>query len=216
MKFYVILFFISNAFSMSKSLDSLPGPKPVFTKEDTRSVAEIYIDSIKGTYKPGIYDGVTEPKKLPDLMENRKTLLGIDSNNDGVRDDIEIYINRHFENDYDREIYKQFFRRGSHYFRNGKKMTLEQLQNEIDGFHQDLECDRYIAEFGYLKNVEESRNRTFNEYGLLFDTDARSKFLDEDTRKIRSSGSGVGTGAEAYKYCPASIKKKYPMKKKVK
>jgi hypothetical protein len=39
------------------------------------------------------FDGYDEPP-IPDREENEKTLLGVDSNNNGLRDDVEIWINR--------------------------------------------------------------------------------------------------------------------------
>lgn len=48
------------------------------------------------------FNGKLEPP-APDPIENDKTLLGIDSNNDGVRDDVERWINRKANNN-------QFFR----------------------------------------------------------------------------------------------------------
>lgn len=215
---WLIIFFgtIFSYGSFPQCVDCGPGSGIEFVKKETRSVAEIYIESIKKTYKPKVYDGVAEPKQLPNLEENRKTLLGIDSNKDGVRDDIEIYINRHFNQDYDREIYKKFFRRGTHFLKNAKTMTLVQVQNEINGFMQDLECDRYIAEFGYLNNIEDAKTMNFNQDKLLYDTEMRYNLYNEAIRKLRSSESGISTGTEAFKYCPKSIQKKYPMKKKVK
>jgi hypothetical protein len=40
-----------------------------------------------------VFDGEVEPA-MPDPSENDKTLLGIDSNKNGIRDDIDIWINR--------------------------------------------------------------------------------------------------------------------------
>jgi hypothetical protein len=40
-----------------------------------------------------IFDGELEPA-MPDKKENDKTILGIDSNKNGIRDDIDIWINR--------------------------------------------------------------------------------------------------------------------------
>jgi hypothetical protein len=39
-----------------------------------------------------VFDGEVEPV-FPDEADNNKTLLGIDSNNNGVRDDLDIWIN---------------------------------------------------------------------------------------------------------------------------
>ena len=56
-----------------------------------------------------IFDGVVEPD-FPDEKENNKTLEGVDSNNDGVRDDIEIWINRTAEDEYVRWSMKDYYR----------------------------------------------------------------------------------------------------------
>jgi hypothetical protein len=40
-----------------------------------------------------VFDGEVEPA-FPNESENDKTILGIDSNNNGIRDDIDIWINR--------------------------------------------------------------------------------------------------------------------------
>ena len=46
-------------------------------------------------YSRNMVDGKLEPPE-PGFFENDKTIGGIDSNNDGVRDDIERWINREF------------------------------------------------------------------------------------------------------------------------
>lgn len=40
-----------------------------------------------------VFDGVLEPV-MPDKKENAKTILGIDENQNGIRDDVDIWINR--------------------------------------------------------------------------------------------------------------------------
>ncbi|MDD4975994.1 MAG: hypothetical protein PHY93_16675 [Bacteriovorax sp.] len=40
-----------------------------------------------------IFDGEAEPP-IPNRFENDRTILGIDSNNNGIRDDVDIWINR--------------------------------------------------------------------------------------------------------------------------
>ena len=46
-----------------------------------------------------VFDGIVEPD-FPEETENNKTLEGIDSNGDGLRDNIEIWINRVSEDKY--------------------------------------------------------------------------------------------------------------------
>ncbi len=58
---------------------------------------------------PKVFDGFTEPP-MPDNQLNDATLLGIDSNHDGIRDDVEIWINRNIEDKNLRLIFKQMAR----------------------------------------------------------------------------------------------------------
>lgn len=52
-------------------------------------------------------DGEIEPP-FPDEKENDKTILGVDINNNGVRDDVEIWINRTFKYSDQRKALKQY------------------------------------------------------------------------------------------------------------
>ncbi|MBC7430197.1 MAG: hypothetical protein H7336_16405 [Bacteriovorax sp.] len=66
--------------------------------------------------KPSLaFDGAVEPK-FPDEEENNKTLEGVDSNHDGVRDDIEIWINRTAEDEYVRASLKESYRKQIDFF----------------------------------------------------------------------------------------------------
>ncbi|MGZ3790654.1 MAG: hypothetical protein ACXVCQ_19175, partial [Bacteriovorax sp.] len=65
-----------------------------------------------------IFDGEKEPSGI-NLIKNNWTLLGVDSNNNGVRDDVEIWANRTVKN--------KFLRRGFKYY--AKILRLEQIAN---------------------------------------------------------------------------------------
>lgn len=54
-----------------------------------------------------VFDGVTEPE-IPDLGDNNKTIYGIDKNNNSIRDDIEIWINRVALNYNERMMMRQY------------------------------------------------------------------------------------------------------------
>lgn len=54
------------------------------------------------------FDGVVEPD-FPDEKLNNDTLEGVDSNKDGVRDDVEIWINRVAEDEYVRLSLKHLY-----------------------------------------------------------------------------------------------------------
>ena len=57
--------------------------------------------------EPQVFDGELEPR-MPDDDENDKTLEGIDANKNGIRDDVEIYINRRFDDPDYRRAFKQY------------------------------------------------------------------------------------------------------------
>lgn len=54
-----------------------------------------------------VFDGEIEPP-FPDREENDKTILGVDVNNNGVRDDVDIWINRTFMYADQRKALKQY------------------------------------------------------------------------------------------------------------
>jgi hypothetical protein len=54
------------------------------------------------------FDGFIEPD-FPDEDENNKTLEGVDLNKDGVRDDVEIWINRTANDQYVRAAMKDYY-----------------------------------------------------------------------------------------------------------
>jgi hypothetical protein len=73
-------------------------------------IKKIKLAEKKGGTSNPIYDGFVEPD-FPDENENIKTLKGVDSNRDGVRDDIEIWINRTAEDLYVRSALKESYRK---------------------------------------------------------------------------------------------------------
>jgi len=178
-----------------------------------RDRVEPFLKNLKPNYKPQVVDGVMEPAVFPDLDEDQKTLVGIDSNHDGVRDDMEIFINRNFPYDYERETYKQFFKRAPHFFNNYKTMSRQELINEGNGFMRDTECFRYIN--GMLKLPESKEVSTFSEFSTLHNTNLREEPLNFKARILAGEtyGSGIGTETEAFYTCPEKIQLKYPLKK---
>lgn len=56
--------------------------------------------------EPKYFDGELEPR-MPSNWANDSTLAGIDANNNGVRDDVEIWINRRWDNSNLRKGFKQ-------------------------------------------------------------------------------------------------------------
>lgn len=64
------------------------------------------LESKKAHPEITVFDGDIEPP-MPDLSENNSTLSGIDSNKNGLRDDVEIWINRTYSDPNIRMAMKQ-------------------------------------------------------------------------------------------------------------
>ncbi len=105
-----------------------------------RDRVEPFLKELKANYKPQIVDGVLEPKEFPDLEEDKKSLEGIDSNHDGVRDDIEIFINRNFNTWVERDNLKNEFRRAPGFYSNYKKMSIDEFIKYSSNTSEDNTC----------------------------------------------------------------------------
>ena len=73
-------------------------------------IKKIKLEEKKLGKSPPIFNGITEPN-FPNEKQNNETFKGLDSNNDGVRDDIEIWINRIAEDEFVREALKEYYRK---------------------------------------------------------------------------------------------------------
>jgi len=73
-----------------------------------------------------IFDGEVEPA-MPDSYENNKTVLGIDSNKNGIRDDVDIWINRTGLDYNERMAMRQYARAKQFWL----KVCTENLINEV-------------------------------------------------------------------------------------
>lgn len=83
-----------------------------------------------------IFDGDPEPKRPP-LEESVKGVFGVDSDDDGVRDDVEIWINRYFDDSLKRKAYKEYYRHHALklvYTQNKEREKLEEVVDESDTF----------------------------------------------------------------------------------
>lgn len=83
-----------------------------------------------------IFDGEVEPLRPP-LKEGMEGVFGIDANNNGVRDDVEIWINRKFDDPLKRKAYKEMYRFRALFMSlalSGKRDELEALDEEYGLF----------------------------------------------------------------------------------
>jgi hypothetical protein len=113
-----------------------------------------------------VYDGITEPD-FPDRDLNDSTLEGVDSNGDGVRDDVEIWINRTAEAESIRKSKKDVFRA---YFNTLNAIKESRPEKEVHELMVDIlqerECHSYtmlpfkkyyFKKYGYDGSIRFSR-----------------------------------------------------------
>lgn len=103
MKFFFLLLLF---FLLQSCFSKKTPPKP---HDPSRPKHFLQFYYPKATYTPGVYDGNPEPP-YPDLDEDVKTLEGIDADKDGLRDDLEIWINRISKDENERNLWRQTVR----------------------------------------------------------------------------------------------------------
>ena len=162
----------------------------IYNKDYGKSEAEL-----DGDVKAEPYTGLLP--EAPDMEENDATLLGIDSNNNGVRDDIEIEIVDRFGDD--KNLVEAFFasNRSSQYaysLAENDMLTEENIQKIMDNVHYDIKCSAlYFRKSKYVNNYEDFYNAYKDIENNLLDTSKRKKI----EKKIAHSFLGGGGYTDA-------------------
>jgi len=172
-----------------------------------------FLKELKPHYKPQKVDGVIEPEKFPDLLEDQKTLIGIDLNHDGVRDDMEIFINRNFDNQVERENLKNEIKRTANFYMNYKKMTLDEFIMYESNDSADMNCIDYGIKYLGLKYSSEYVN--YRSVEAIYNTKERSSTYSYFSTQL--AGRAYGDGYEdkkIFESCKNKIDEK--IKQKVK
>jgi hypothetical protein len=178
-----------------------------------RDRVEPFLRELKPNYKPQIVDGVMEPAVFPDLEEDQETLVGIDSNKDGVRDDMEIFINRNFKYDYEREALKGDYKRAPYYFKNYKKLTADEKVVFESNYNEEQKCLTYAYE--YLKLPISPEIRKYMGTASLYNTDKRKDAFNYEYQSMSGKIYGEGYGdPKVYSSCKKRIDDKYNLKSK--
>lgn len=87
--------------------------------------------SIPKTSGKDVFDGDPEPKRPP-IEEAMKGVFGVDSDDDGVRDDVEIWINRYFDDPLKRKAYKEHYRHHALKLAYTKNKEMDKLESFVD------------------------------------------------------------------------------------
>jgi hypothetical protein len=131
-----------------------------------KPIEDIKMKEVKNGVPNPVYDGVREPD-FPDRSLNNSTFEGIDSNGDGVRDDVEIWINRTAEDESIRKSKKDVYRAYFNILTAVKESQPEkEVHERVVDFLQELEChsytmwpleDHYYKKYGYNGSIHYSK-----------------------------------------------------------
>ena len=128
----------------------------------------IFLISCEEKYEPFEVDGNLQPP-MPSKEERDKTILGVDSDNDGLRDDVEILINKIGDTRNRREALRQKHRyyqmAVSAYLTGEKKKALEK-------FLKSVESGTCISAF--YKSIVEGRSYSRRLNSLTMNTKERT------------------------------------------
>jgi hypothetical protein len=104
-------------------------------------IIKIKLAEKKSGIKNKLYNGIQEPD-FPDIGLNYKTIEGIDANHDGVRDDVEIWINRTSENEYIALAMKDYYRQKLNMFLKAaeRKISPELFLREEEKVTNSVSC----------------------------------------------------------------------------
>ena len=207
----IISFFIFPSCSYWKVLDYYDMVDPVRIKKQEEKGKIVF------------YDGEQEPP-WPNYLKNNTSIEGVDSNNNGVRDDVEIWINRTYNNSYNlRKATKSLARtthalllslKQYHDFRNkineksilviAEKMKGEKL-NVNNKIHQrDIAhvCLSFLLDFNNPNKIGNSDPREQIEWLEFYSTEERGDMYYYTLRGILFVGAGSGLPlCESWKVC---------------
>jgi hypothetical protein len=147
-------------------------------------------------------DDDPEPS-MPDMKKNEETVAGIDADNDGIRDDVEIWINRNFKTANERRAFKQYANVQMQWIikkQNGG--TDEDMRNMHQPLRDAMGCNSFVTKtFGDIKFNE---MRTIEELlrQLVIDTELRARVSIQ--ADIASRGGGATSELafyDEYKLC---------------
>lgn len=154
-----------------------------------------------------VFDNFAEP---PIPTVNGDILFGVDTNQNNIRDEIEIWINRKFDKKNERMATRQMAMDLTYLLQMAKENSTEKTSHASSIIYTTGQCLSFI--FGYKKS-EEVRDALI---GLTFNTKKRDDFfqsINMHTLNIGSVVDGMLVG-EGYKGCNFEIEDKDDLIKK--
>lgn len=140
------------------------------------------------------FDGETEPL-FPDYQKNNSNFEGIDTNSNGVRDDVEIWINRSLKDSNVRKALKDLAKYTQ--LEAGEKNSVKSVEYLLKRY-KAAECYDYVA----INEKENGLIAFANMKSLLFNNVFRIKY------SFREAGYGdiENLKLPSYEYCSFQIK----------
>ena len=157
-----------------------------------------------------VIDGKLEPP-YPDSSENDKTIGGIDSNGDGVRDDVERWINRKFSKDKQynlRQVYKQFARETELLLLPCENLSRDKLRKRFLATMKASECAAFIyyvlkEDAGGMGKVNKVTNDITDK---IVNTDERKKQFRKSQAKFHLMKFSISSSSERQKQCDFELR----------
>lgn len=144
----------------------------------------------KESYTPGVYDGNPEPP-YPDLEEDVKTLEGIDADKDGLRDDLEIWINRISKDENERNLWRMHVKFNTDTMQSGQRIEEKGLQILRAG-QITVACGELL----FAEDTEEMFEKKSLLIGFISNTRERERFYLKTTNTVSPYHGGFATAEE--------------------
>ena len=143
-----------------------------------------FLKELRKNYKPMTFDGDKEPSRIPTFEESTKTIFGIDSDKDGVRDEFEIYTNRVVKDKKARIAIKKLAKLRTKLFEMDEKGTDPKIMGKF--MIDEIQLSEYCFEFS-KKKLEFAVNDFVNIF--YFDTALRSEIYGRIWTKVDRFGA---------------------------
>lgn len=148
---------------------------------------------------PFLVDGKEEPE-FPDEELNNETILGVDSNRDGVRDDLEIFINRTAKDRNERLSLRQYVRYAHVELERWNHVSVNELYKMNSDIAKSGECFLYISR--RHDNIDLLKKIII----LIYNNSLREEASRASGFKLRGEALGSGISAtESYKGCEFAV-----------
>lgn len=131
-----------------------------------------------------LFDGDREPVDI-DLDKNNSDLLGVDTNNNDVRDDLEIWANRIVSTPNARRVIKQLAKAQTGVIRAMLKNDKEAIKNSVIEMDNVIMCEGFLLRNGLISNADDVQFSKFSQ-SLIDNTSIRIEFERKLSREART------------------------------